>query len=117
MAIEITAPSGTAIVSSAPFVVHASTPADVVSVSTRRSVARAATMRWHADATSSNDSVTVTAGTVNAPTYRGSYAITPSESAQVLDTRGFLMGEDLTVAPIPNNYGLITWDGTVITVS
>ena len=51
------------------------------------------------------------------PSYDGGYTVTPSDSAQVLDTAGKLMAENLTVEAIPSNYGLITWDGATLTVS
>ena len=49
--------------------------------------------------------------------YEGSYEITPSATAQVLPTASLRMTGDLTVNPIPSNYGLITWNGSTITVS
>lgn len=49
--------------------------------------------------------------------YDGPIEITPSPEAQVLSTTGKTVTEDITVNPIPSNYGLITWDGTRITVS
>ena len=54
---------------------------------------------------------------VNVPKYEGSYEVTPSQSTQTLSTNGKRMTADVVVNPIPNNYGLITWDGSVITVS
>ena len=50
-------------------------------------------------------------------TYPGPYAITPGPDAQVFDTSGKMMTEDITVGAIPSNYGLITWDGSTLTVS
>lgn len=49
--------------------------------------------------------------------YQGEYIITPAQYAQVLGTEGCLMDQNITVNPIPQNYGLITWDGSAITVS
>lgn len=54
---------------------------------------------------------------IERPAYEGSYELTPSAEAQVIQTNGLRMTSDLTIAPIPTNYGLITWDGTTITVS
>lgn len=51
------------------------------------------------------------------PQYNGSYEVTPSAETQVLNTAGMRMTENVTVNPIPSNYGLITWNGSVITVS
>ena len=54
---------------------------------------------------------------ITPPTYGGSYEVTPSASEQTLETDGYIMDGNITIAPIPNNYGLITWDGSTITVS
>ncbi len=51
------------------------------------------------------------------PTYEGPTEITPSSEAQILDTALFYMLEDITINAIPNNYGLIEWNGSVLTVS
>ena len=49
--------------------------------------------------------------------YKGSYTVTPSKNKQVLKTSGLMASKDITVEPIPSNYGLITWNGAFITVS
>ena len=54
---------------------------------------------------------------IERPTYEGAYEITPSEETQTLPTNGLRMTDNVVINPIPSNYGLITWDGTVITVS
>ena len=59
----------------------------------------------------------VTRDYVDRDPYEGEYAITPGPEAVVLETKNLWMKENLTVDPIPSNYGLITWNGTVITVS
>ena len=51
------------------------------------------------------------------PAYEGSYEVTPSDTEQVLATDSFYMNGNITINPIPNNYGLITWNGSTITVS
>lgn len=51
------------------------------------------------------------------PGYEGPYEVTPAAFAQVIPTSGLAMLHDLTVGPIPSNYGLITWNGAVLTVS
>lgn len=51
------------------------------------------------------------------PRYEGSYAVTPTSETQTLHTTEMLMVEDLTINPIPSNYGLITWDGSTLMVS
>lgn len=57
----------------------------------------------------------VVASTV--PEYDGEYDITPGSAAQVFQTNGKKITHDFIVEPIPSNYGLITWDGSTITVS
>ena len=49
--------------------------------------------------------------------YTGEYTITPSSETQVLLTNNLRMTDDITINPIPNNYGLITWDGATLMVS
>ena len=49
--------------------------------------------------------------------YQGPYEVTPTEATQTLPTEGLMMAQNVKVKPIPNNYGLITWNGSVITVS
>lgn len=49
--------------------------------------------------------------------YPGPYEVTPTQQTQTLPTTGFIMGHDVVVNPIPQNYGLITWNGSVLTVS
>lgn len=51
------------------------------------------------------------------PEYEGPYEATPTASAQTFDTAGKLMVREFTVNPIPSNWGLITWNGSVLTVS
>lgn len=50
-------------------------------------------------------------------TYTGETAVTPSQETQVLQTKRRVVLEDIVIAPLPKNYGLITYDGSVITVS
>ena len=49
--------------------------------------------------------------------YEGEYHVTPTQSTQTLLTEGLRMTQNVTIDPIPNNYGLITWNGSIITVS
>ena len=49
--------------------------------------------------------------------YDGPYDATPSSAAQTFPMGGKLATQDFTVQPIPSNYGLVTWDGAVLTVS
>ena len=49
--------------------------------------------------------------------YQGAYTVTPTQQTQTLPTEGLMMTQDVTVNPIPSNYGLITWTGSVLIVS
>lgn len=49
--------------------------------------------------------------------YTGSYNVTPTEEGQVLETADLMMLENVVIGMIPSNYGLITYDGSKITVS
>lgn len=49
--------------------------------------------------------------------YEGEYEITPSPEAQTLPISGKTATQDITIGAIPNNYGLITWNGSTLTVS
>lgn len=49
--------------------------------------------------------------------YRGSYEVVPSSERQTLSTALLTMTDDVIIHPIPSNYGLITWDGSILMVS
>ena len=49
--------------------------------------------------------------------YSGATEVTPSAEEQTLHTAGQHMPSDIVIHPIPQNYGLITWNGSTITVS
>ena len=49
--------------------------------------------------------------------YGGSYTVTPSAQTQTLPTENRQLSGDIVINPIPSNYGLITYNGSVITVS
>lgn len=49
--------------------------------------------------------------------YDGEYEVIPSTEEQVLETANKRMTQNVVIKPIPNNYGLITWDGSSLTVS
>lgn len=51
------------------------------------------------------------------PEYTGPTEVTPTQETQVLHTKKRTVLSDITINPIPNNYGLITWDGAKLTVS
>lgn len=49
--------------------------------------------------------------------YTGAYIVTPTEETQTLPTEGLMATHNVVVNPIPQNYGRITWNGSIITVS
>ncbi len=49
--------------------------------------------------------------------YAGTVDVTPSSTIQTLATAGMVVDADIVIEAIPNNYGLITWDGSALTVS
>ena len=49
--------------------------------------------------------------------YSGAYEVTPSQERQRLSTGGKVLTADIVINPIPQNYGLITWNGAALTVS
>lgn len=49
--------------------------------------------------------------------YTGSYVFTPTQSTQIIEIENKRATADITINPIPSNYGLITWDGATLTVS
>ena len=51
------------------------------------------------------------------PIYTGATTVTPSGQTQTLHTKNMTMTSDITVEPIPSNYGLITWNGSTLMVS
>lgn len=67
-------------------------------------------------AVSLNGNLTV-AERAETPEYTGSYEVTPSSQTQTIPIMGMKAVQDITVDPIPSNYGLITWNGSTLTVS
>ena len=49
--------------------------------------------------------------------YEGDTVITPSDERQTLPTRGKYLSNNVVINPIPSNYGKISWNGSVLTVS
>ena len=49
--------------------------------------------------------------------YQGATTFTPSDTVQVIPTRDLVLGDDITINPIPSNYGKITWNGSFLTIS
>ena len=51
------------------------------------------------------------------PVYDGITEITPSQDTQILQTSNKALTRNIVVNPIPSNYGLVTWDGSRLTIS
>lgn len=51
------------------------------------------------------------------PAFPGPYVVTPSSEAQTLETANMTTTENIIINPVPSNYGLITWNGSFLTVS
>lgn len=51
------------------------------------------------------------------PLYEGAYNVIPSNQRQVLPSAHHSLLSDIIIEPIPSNYGLITYNGSTITVS
>ena len=49
--------------------------------------------------------------------YPGPYEVTPTQETQVLRTAQKVAQRNIVVNPIPHDWGHITWDGSVLTVS
>lgn len=45
------------------------------------------------------------------PEYEGATEVTPTNEVQILETRNTSVRENITINPIPSNYGRISWDG------
>ena len=59
----------------------------------------------------------ITRDFVDRDPYTGAYEVTPSGETQTLETENKRMTGNVTINPIPNNYGLITYNGSILTVS
>lgn len=51
------------------------------------------------------------------PAYEGSYSFTPTTDYQTIEIKDKRATADIVINPIPSNYGLITWNGSTLTVS
>lgn len=49
--------------------------------------------------------------------YTGTYEVTPTQQTQTLPTVNKVLTDNVVIKPIPSNYGLITYNGSIITVS
>lgn len=49
--------------------------------------------------------------------YTGPVSFTPGDEEQTIEIAGCTPAENITIGAIPSNYGKITWNGAVLTVS
>lgn len=49
--------------------------------------------------------------------YEGEYLFQPSDDEQIIEIADKTATQNIVIEPIPNNYGLIEYDGTTIRVS
>ena len=49
--------------------------------------------------------------------YIGSYEITPTTEEQIIQIANMIASQNIKINPIPSNYGLVTWNGSALTIS
>lgn len=59
----------------------------------------------------------VNGGARTFPAYEGDYTFTPTQAEQIIEIKNMRATDNIVVEPIPSNYGLITWNGSYLTVS
>lgn len=48
--------------------------------------------------------------------YHGEYEFTPNNETQTVHTQDKLLLQNITINPVPSNYGKISWDGSNIMI-
>ena len=56
-------------------------------------------------------------GIIQIEEYTGAYEFTPTEDTQTIEIAEKKATADIIINPIPTNYGRITWNGSVLTIS
>lgn len=56
-------------------------------------------------------------GALPVPRYTGPYEFTPTRETQKVSIARKQATEDIIIHPIPQNYGLVTYNGSIITIS
>lgn len=51
------------------------------------------------------------------PAYEGAYEVTPSFETQTLETAYRVLTSNVVIAPIPSNYGKISYDGSTLYIT
>jgi hypothetical protein len=54
---------------------------------------------------------------VEGETYTGEVQFTPSQETQVIQTNNKVLLSNITINPIPSNYGKISYNGSTLTVT
>ena len=54
---------------------------------------------------------------IDVDVYDGITEVTPTTEQQVLQTYNKTVTRNIIINPIPSNYGLVTWDGSKLTIS
>ena len=49
--------------------------------------------------------------------YDGPYEFTPTQETQTIEIEQKMATADIIINPIPSQYGLVTWNGSYLTVS
>lgn len=49
--------------------------------------------------------------------YMGEYTFTPSNETQEIATADKILSQNIIIEPIPSNYGLVTWNGSTLTIA
>ena len=52
-----------------------------------------------------------------ADNFEGAYEYTPTQDVQIIEIAQKKAVQNITINPIPSNYGKITWNGSALTVS
>lgn len=64
-----------------------------------------------------NVDVSVSRNLPDFPIYHGEHTFTATAEEQTIHVSNFTMLNDIVINPIPQTYGLITYDGSTLTVS
>lgn len=49
--------------------------------------------------------------------YTGTYEFTPSDVAQEIPTSNKILTQNIVINPIPSNYGLVAYDGSILSIT
>ena len=54
---------------------------------------------------------------LNPDPYEGEYEFTPTGETQIVRTKHKTLDKNIVINPIPQNYGLVSYDGRIITIT